>query len=344
MASERRELRIQARRLSIPNARELTIDELKDAIAKAENSNGATSSGKKARKAVAVKAEVKKRGRPRKVVEEEEVLDEEETVTPKKRGRPKGTSKTKATASKKTTGKRRGRPPKAEKAVASTTKRGRGRPPKSATAKPVARKAKSGGNGKLGRPPGTGTGTRVAVPDKINWDKNFVFREGSIAGVILDELKKQGAKKKNVTTADVREATIESLEGDLGSDPFVFKHRDGSKYTKAEGLNMLRYRVNRSIFDYARETGQHGKSSSSSTKAAPAKKRGRPAKGEAKTATTQKRGRGRPRKSDAAVETPKRRGRPPKAASAVKSGRGPGRPAKAAGKKRGRPKGSKSKA
>jgi hypothetical protein len=107
---------------------------------------------------------------------------------------------------------------------------------------------------------------------------------------------------------------------------------------------MLRYRVNRTIFDYARETGQHGKNGkATSTKAAPAKKRGRPAKAEAGAV---KRGRGRPPKADAEA-TPKRRGRPPgqktanaKAATGKRRGRPPG---SGTGKKRGRPPGSKSK-
>jgi len=327
MASRLRELRVQARKLKIPNARELSLSELEEAISGAESNNGASTTTK-ARKTVAVKA-VKKRGRPRKV--------EAEVEAPKRgRGRPKGSTTKKAETT--TAPKRRGRPPKVQ---AEETPKRRGRPPKSETtarAKKATTTRKASGNGRVGRPPGSGSGTRVSVPDTINWEKEFAFRTGTIAGVILIELKKQANKKRNKTTADIREATIESLEGDLGSDPFVFKHRGGGRYNKSEALDMLRYRVNRTIFDYARETGQHGGGATT-------KRRGRPAKSE--TVEAPKR-RGRPPK--AAVTTPKRRGRPPKAEKGVaapkKRGRPPGSGKKATaatGKRRGRPPGSKNK-
>lgn len=329
MATKLRELRIQARKLKIPNARELDLDELKAAVAEAEGNKNGKGSKSKAVKAVK-KATGTKRGpgRPRKVVEDD---DDDEDEAPKKRGRPKGSTNKKATA-KKATGAKRGRPRKSEPEEA--PKR-RGRPPKAESKRsaPERKQARKTAGNKLGRPVGSGTGTRVKVPEQINWDKDFDFREGTIADVILEELRSQASKKRNKDTGDIREATIEALTDDLGSDPFVFKHRDGSKYSKTEARNMLRYRVNRTIFDYVKETGQHGKDGS-------AKKRGRPAKVEAEAAPKR---RGRPPGSGKAAKqakaekgTGKRRGRPPGSGKKVAA-------TASTGKKRGRPKGSKNK-
>lgn len=332
-----REKRIKARKLGITNARELSEDELDEAISDAKNGSG---SKKKSTKAVkkAVKGKVKKRGpgRPRK----DEVDDDEddEPVTKKKRGRPKGSGK--------------------KKVVEETPKR-RGRPPKEKTSTTKGKTKKN----PVGRPVGSGTGTRILVPQRIKWNKKFDFRDGSQAQYILTALRK--AAEKYDDTDDIREAVIEKLENKLNKiDELTFMNRETGKPHKGDkATSMLRFRVNHTIWKFVIETEQGDEAPAKKKKSSKAevkspKKRGRPRKVEddddddddededdepvkkkrgrppgsgKKADKKQKRGPGRPKgsgkkKTDDDEEKP-RRGRPP----------GSGK------KKRGRPKGSKNK-
>lgn len=309
-----RDLRIQARKAGVTNFRELDEDELKAAIKRASGGNG-SSSTKKATKAV--KTVVKKRGRPRKVVED----DEEDEPVVKRRGRPPGSGTKKAVA--KAAPARRGRP-------AGTTK--------AKTSKTTTRKSTNG----VGRPAGSGNGTRVTVPDRIKWNRSFDFREGSTADYILIQLRKSAAKYDD--TDDIREDTIEKLETKLNKvDELTFNNRATGKAHKGDSaIKMLRYRVNRTILDFCIETGQHEGSTISRPNVGTTKKVGRPAKATKTTGAT----RGRPRKvveddDEDEEETKPRRGRPKGSGNKTTTARR-GRPPKteAVAKKRGRPVGS----
>lgn len=331
MATETRALRIKARKLGASGVREMSRDELEDFIADNSKSNGKKNGKVKVSKAIKAKpAKAGKRGRPKgsknRVVEEDE--------TPKKRGRPKGSTNK----------------------VAKSGKRGPGRPPKAESERKQSRKS----TGSVGRPVGSGTGTRVAVPERIKWNRDFDFREGSTAQYILNQLRKSA--KKYDDTSDVREDTFEKLVDKIGNrDELTFQNRSTGKPHKGDKAEqMLRYRINRTIFDYATETGQHDGSSGTSTK----KKSNTKAE---KTSTKGKNAvkRGRPRKvvedddDEDEDEAPKRRGRPKgsknktsnkseKSSTGKKRGRPKGTKNKVAassstGKKRGRPKGSKNK-
>jgi len=112
-----------------------------------------------------------------------------------------------------------------------------------------------------------------------------------------------------------REKVFDFLAPDVWD--FVGKvKQNGDRRTKAEALDMLRYRIARTDWEFSTRTGQHQKSenrapyassgNSTPTRKAPAKK------APAKAATPAKRGPGRPRKvAQAPQEAPKRRGRPP---------------------------------
>lgn len=307
MAVETRQLRIKARKLGASNVREMSRDELEDYIAEHSSGNGKKSKkGKvsKASKAVKVGGKNKvKRGRPAKVRDDEDDEDE----APRKRGRPKG-SKNKATEAPK----RRGRPPKAESERKQTRKR----------------------TGAVGRPPGSGSGTRVSVPETIKWNRDFDFRDGSTAQYILNQLRKSA--KKYEDTADIREDTFDKLVEKINKvDELTFQNRAAGKPHKGEKAEqMLRYRINRTIFDYCVETGQHDAEGNGGSKKSKSSSKGN------KTSTTGKNKvkRGRPRKvveddddDDDEDEAPKKRGRPK------------GSKNKATVVKRGRPKGSKNK-
>lgn len=302
MASEVRELRIKARKLGATNVREMSRSELEDFIA--ENSNGRR--GRKA-STKAVKAVKRGPGRPRKVIEDVEDDDEDVEETPRRRGRPKG--------SKNKTAVKRGRPAKSAKS--STRKR-------------------SGGPG---RPAGSGPGTRTLLPEEIDWDQEFDFREGSIQNYILTEIRK--AARKESDTAEIRSIVFDKLVDKIGDrEELTFMNRATGKPHKGEAAEArLKYYISRTMFDYAVNTGQHEGSGNidtyvrsgngSSVKSRPAK-------------------RGRPRKvvddeEEDEEEAPRRRGRP-KGSTTKK--RGPGRPKGSKNTTKrgpGRPKGSKNK-
>jgi hypothetical protein len=344
MASSLRELRIKARKLGATNVREMDEDELQEYIEENSSGNGKSRKTKKRGpgRPKGSKNKATKAKKARRVIEEDyddDDDDDEEEEAPRRRGRPKGSKNKTAKAS----------------------KRGPGRP-KGSGKKASTKKSSNRG---VGRPAGSGTGTRVTLKSKINWNKRFDFREGSTSQYILTQVRKSA--KKYDDTDDIREDVIEKLENKLGKiDELTFNNRStGRAHKGAAALKMLRYRVSRTMLDYAIETGQHdGSGNGGSSTKAPAK-RGRP-----KGSTNKRRGPGRPRKvveedyeddeDDDEEEAPRRRGRPkgsknkkrgpgrPKGSTnkAKTAKRGPGRPKGSGTKKRGpgRPKGSKNKA
>lgn len=325
MASSIRDLRIKARRLGITNARELDADELETAIADASN-------GSKTRKAkvTAVKKTVAKRGpgRPRKVVAEVEEIEDEEEVAPRKRGRPKGSTTAKRSPAAKTA-----------KRNATATK---------TATRTTSRNSRSNGPG---RPPGSGDGTRVTVSDELDWDYDFSFREGSTAQYILEQVFKSAAKY--ASTADIREDVYDKLEGKVNKvDELTFMNRATGRPHKAErALQMLAYRIARTILDYAINTGQHDSSMADNVMArkAETEKVTRTSTNK-KAAATTKRGPGRPRKvvEDDEEDSPPRRkpGRPKGSTSKAKvtpARRKAPAAEEEAPKRRGRPPGSKNK-
>lgn len=318
MAVETRALRIKARKLGASGVREMSREELEDYIADNSKSNGKKNGKVKVAKAIKAKpAKAGKRGRPK---GSKNKVDEDETPT-KKRGRPKGSTNKASKNRTEDAPKRRGRPPKAESE----------------------RKQSRKSTGSVGRPVGSGTGTRVAVPERIKWNRDFDFREGSTAQYILNQLRKSA--KKYDDTSDVREDTFEKLVDKIGDrDELTFQNRATGKPHKGDKAEqMLRYRINRTIFDYATETGQHdGSSGGTSTK----KKSNKAEKTSTKGKNAVKRG--RPRKvvedddDDDEDEAPKRRGRP-KGSTNKKNTKSKGNKAEKSTGKRGRPKGSKNK-
>lgn len=288
MPVETRKLRIQARRLGATNVREMSREELEDYIAENSESNGSGSRKKSGRKAV--KAAKRGPGRPKGSKNKrtrDEIDDEDEDEAPRKRGRPKGST---------------------------TKRRGPGRPPKAESERTSSRKS----TGRVGRPVGSGTGTRVAVPDELDWSYDFDFREGSTSQYVLNQLRKSA--KKYSDTADIREDTFDKLVDKIGDvDELVFMNRSTGKPHKGDKAEqMLRYRINRAIFDYAVESGQHGGSNGGSATKTKKRGPGRPPKSETNGKNKVKRGRGRPRKNvddddeedDDYEEAPRRRGRP----------------------------------
>jgi hypothetical protein len=320
-----REKRLKARKLGIVDSRSLDEDELDEALVKAERkaSKNGTSTKGKAKKAVS-KAVSKKRASR----DDDDEDDDEDDEKPRRRGRPKGSTNKKGTA---------------------TAKRGPGRPKGSGTKTKTSVKAITKRSGKLGRPKGTGTGTRVLVPDEIDWDFDFSFRDGSTSQYILNELKK--AAQKRTDTADIRARVLERLEPKIGQvDELVFMDRlTGKRKKGADAQKMLIYRINRTILDFCINTDQH-----EGATAKPATKKSSSAKGSKGGATVK---RGRPRKNrddDDDDEAPKKkRGRPKGSKNRVpaseKPRKGPGRPKgskntpKSEKPRRGRPKGSKNK-
>lgn len=326
-----RELRIKARQLGVPDPRSLDEDELRAAIKKAKNGNSNGTKNKKAAVKVIKKVKGKRGpGRPRKVEVDE---DDEIVETPKKRGRPKGSGK------------------KAKATKAEAPKRGRGRPKKNSDASDSrpARKSsnKKNGSNPVGRPVGSGSGTRVAVPERIKWGKSFDFRDGSTAQYILNQLRKSAEKYDD--TDDVREHAFGKLVGKINKiDELTFNNRSAGKpHTGDKAEGMLRYRINRTIFDYAVGTGQHEGSGNGAVATPAKKKKGRPAK----VAEVPKK-RGRPKKvRDDEEDAPKKRGRPKGSGKKNKTAKNEdapkrrGRPPKvqADAPRRGRPPGSKNK-
>ena len=85
--------------------------------------------------------------------------------------------------------------------------------------------------------------------EKVNFSQTDGWnpRKGSPPALIIAALKKA---KGN------RQSAFEALRGDVWN--FVGKKKaDGSKRTKAEAEDMLRYRISRTLFDFAIRTGQH---------------------------------------------------------------------------------------
>lgn len=345
MAVETRQLRIKARKLGATDVREMSRDELEDYIAEhSSKKNGKKNKVKAGNVTKAKKAVKAKRGpgRPKGSKNRtRDEIDDDEDEAPKRRGRPPGSKN-------KTSTKKSGRGP--------------GRPPKAESERKQTRKKK----GSVGRPPGSGSGTRVAVPENIKWGRDFDFREGSTAQYILNQLRKSAEKYED--TADIREHTFEKLAPKINKvDELTFQNRAAGKPHKGEAAEtMLRYRINRTIFDYCVETGQHEGSNGNGSTKTKTKKRGpgRPPKSETAGKNKVKK-RGRPRKvaddddeDDDEDEAPKKRGRPKgsknKSTKVIKK-RGPGRPKGSknrpkddededdAPRKRGRPKGSKNK-
>jgi len=194
-----------------------------------------------------------------------------------------------------------------KKAVAATpVKRGRGRPKGSVNKKstPVAakktptRKVRSASNGDAGR----NTLGKLNFRNRDGWNP----REGSATDEIFKAL---------VKTKGDRHAAYDLLKGKVSSI-IPKKKRGGGTRDKAEQLEMLMYRIHRTLFDFAVQTGQHEKSENrveygtggtgrngsrskpaarkAVSKAKPAVKRGRPAKAKAVPAK-----RGRPAKAKA---------------------------------------------
>jgi AT-hook transcription factor len=318
-----RQARIEARKLGIPNVRQIAdLDELLDLIEEAK-SNG---SGSKRSATRAVKGTAVKRGPGRPKGSRNKPKDEP-VVVKRGPGRPR---KVVVEEVEETPKRRPGRPRKNQTVAAEPVKRGPGRPKGSTnktTAKATNTRANRGANGgQIGRPAGTGTGTRAAIADELDWSTDIDFRPGTIAAEIMDEIYNQVDNKGLTNTTEIRHATTDRLAKRLGKEPFVFRYgRNGDEMDDADAYKMLVYRVNRAIFDYAMKTGQH-KSATQGTRG-----RGRPAKAE--TVETPKRGRGRPAK--ATQETPKPRGRPKGSTNRPK--------AETPQKRRGRPPGSKNK-
>jgi hypothetical protein len=208
----------------------------------------------------------------------------------KKMAKPVAKAKAKAKA-----GRPSSRAPR-KAAVATPVKRGRGRPKGSVNKKrstPVAakktptRKVRSVSNGDAGR----NILGKLKFSNRDGWNP----REGSATDEIFKAL---------VKTKGDRHAAYDLLKGRVSSI-IPKKKRGGGTRDKAEQLEMLMYRIHRTLFDFAVQTGQHEKSENrveygtggtgrngsrskpaarkavSKAKAKPAVKRGRPASAKA---------------------------------------------------------------
>jgi hypothetical protein len=83
----------------------------------------------------------------------------------------------------------------------------------------------------------------------FNYTEGWNAREGSAPSVIISALKKARGN---------REKAFEALKGNLWD--FVGKiKQNGDKRTKPEAEEMLRYRISRTLWDFAMRTGQHEK-------------------------------------------------------------------------------------
>lgn len=187
-----------------------------------------------------------------------------------------------------------GKPRKARKAVRKATKASRSRTATtrkaSAKSRP-ARKAPAAKSttGKAKRPSTTSgkSGRNLLGSVDFNKTKGWSPRAGSAPDRIIKALKKARGN---------RESAFNALRADVWD--FVGKvRRNGEKRTKAEAEAMLRYRISRTLFDFACQTGQHKVSTNriqygtgphaqngrktrrkATAKAKPAAKRGRPAR------------------------------------------------------------------
>lgn len=134
-----------------------------------------------------------------------------------------------------------------------TTKKKPGRPAgtKKTTTKPKAKskaKPKNDENGDSGR---LSIGTLDWGAESDEWNP----RKGSAVEVLFKALK---SSKGNV------EKAFDKVVGNIG-DFVGAKKRDGTKRSKAEREKMLRYRLNRTKFDFAVKTGQHEVATNRST-------------------------------------------------------------------------------
>jgi hypothetical protein len=231
-------------------------------------------------------------------------------------------------ASPATTPKRRGRPPgsRNKPKVEEAPKR-RGRPPGSGVKKSASgTKAPAKSTRGTAKRPSTARRTVKAAPqpnpeagrfllEQIDYTETDGWnpRDGSAPDRIVKALRKFRGN---------REKVFDFLSADVWD--FVGKYKqNGDKRTKQEALDMLRYRIARTDWEFATRTGQHQKSENRAeyTRKAPVKATAR--KAAAKPAA----------RKAAAPKAPARRGRPPKAAQAPQE----------APKRRGRPPGSKNK-
>jgi len=112
----------------------------------------------------------------------------------------------------------------------------------SGTSRPKAAKASSNGNGDLGR-----AGIAVSELDWNAESDDWNPRAGGPVERLFKALKKA---RGNVDKA------FDALSGDVW-DFVGRKKRDGSKRSKPEAENMLRYRLNRTLWEFATRTGQH---------------------------------------------------------------------------------------
>jgi hypothetical protein len=175
--------------------------------------------------------------------------------------------------------------------------------PKATAKRPTTAKAKAS-NGNGGR----------NVLGTIDWNNSdgWNARSGSAPDRIVKALRKfKGDRAK----------TFDFLSDDMWD--FVGKKmRDGSKRTKADAEAMLRYRIARTAWDFAMQTGQHEKSENRATygtagtgsgayKATKSPRKASKATAKAKPTPKAK-------KAPKAAEAPKRRGRPPGSKNKVK--------------------------
>lgn len=157
-----------------------------------------------------------------------------EVEAPKRRGRPPGSkNKPKVTAA---THRQARRTRIKDEPVARKPVR-RGRPPKSTVTKPTARKqASNNGAGRF-------------TIGKLNYNQTDGWnpREGSAVDEIFQSLKKFKGD---------REKVFNDLKPDVWF--FVGKTKaDNTKHTMKSALAMLKYRIARTDYDFAKQTGQH---------------------------------------------------------------------------------------
>jgi hypothetical protein len=219
----------------------------------------------------------------------------------------------------------------AKKATAKKQPVRRGRPPKAkavTTRKAAPARSRKSGTAKR-RPAASGNGDGRHLLGRVNYKKRWNAREGSAPDQIIKALAKYNGDREKVYSVLVKRVW-----------DFTNKiKRDGSRRTLPEAQQMLKYRIARTAWDFAIQTGQHDKATDRVEYGTGGTGNGtwkpvtatRKATTRRKVSTTRKAS--TVKKAGAA-----RRGRPAKAAVVKR-----GRPAKAAGAKRGRPVGSKNK-
>ena len=226
----------------------------------------------------------------------------------RKRPRPKAITlkgrKTTVEEEPKPTRKPATRKPAARKATATVAKRPKRTAVKTTARKPVARKPVER---KVTRKKSADAGRHEIGSINFNKTTGWNPREGSITSDIFDALKACKGDRDKAYTYLLKKYPI--------SEWVPVKKPNGVRRTKAEQEAMLRYRINRTLWDFAIQTGQHDKSENrieygsgnGKAKAAPAR---RTAKPKPKAAPAR---RGRPKATDRKASTTKttRRGRRP---------------------------------